>query len=99
MEATIDAEVLQEILHRYCALGRWAEGKVVYDSARIVFPAVLAVTVEVMDRARTLLDRYSHLMARDAAHAAVVEVYKLESICSFDRAFDRIRGVRRIEPK
>ena len=30
VEATIEAEVLQEILHRYRALGRWAEGKVVF---------------------------------------------------------------------
>jgi predicted nucleic acid-binding protein len=99
VDATIDAEVLQEILHRYRVLGRWADGKVVYDNARIIFPAVLAITVEVIDRARILLDRYSDLMARDAVHAAVVEVHKLESICSFDRDFDRIRGVRRIEPK
>jgi predicted nucleic acid-binding protein len=98
LAAAIDAEVLQEILHRFRALRRWREGKVVYDAARVVVPIVLPVTGEVIDRARELLDRYSSLMARDAVHAAVVEIHKLDSICSFDQDFDRIIGLRRIEP-
>jgi uncharacterized protein len=98
IDAVIDAEVLQEILHRYRAIGRWAQGRIVYDTARVVFPETLAVTDDVMDRARALLDKYSGLMARDAVHAAVVEIYGLESICSFDRDFDRIKGLRRTEP-
>ena len=31
-------------------------------------------------------------------HAAVVLEYRLDAICSFDRDFDRIRAIRRIEP-
>jgi predicted nucleic acid-binding protein len=96
--AVIDAEVLQEILHRYRALGRWKEGRSVYDTARIVFPEVLAVTGEVMDRARWLMDEHGGLMARDALHAAVVAVYGLDSIASFDHDFDRVEQLRRIEP-
>lgn len=98
IEAAVDAEALQEILHRYRAIGRWKEGRLIYDAARVLFPSALPVTAEVMDKARILLDQHSQLMARDAVHAAVVEVYELESICSFDRDFDRIRGLRRIEP-
>ncbi|HYK60561.1 MAG TPA: type II toxin-antitoxin system VapC family toxin [Bryobacteraceae bacterium] len=98
IEATVDAEALQEILHRYRAIGRWNEGRLIYDSARVLFPTALAVTGEVMDRARLLLDEHPQLMARDVVHAAVVEVYGLDSICTFDRDFDRVRGLRRIEP-
>ena len=97
-EAAIDAEALQEILHRYRALRRWPDGRQVYDTARTLFPAVIPITAEVLDRARVLLDAYSHLMARDALHAAVAQCHSLEAICSFDRDFDRIRGIRRIEP-
>jgi predicted nucleic acid-binding protein len=97
VQAAIDAEVLQEILHRYRALGRWKEGRVVYDTARILFPEVLAVTGEVMDGAR-LMDEEPGLMAGDALHAAVVAVYGLASITSFDRDFDRVEGLRRLEP-
>lgn len=98
VEASIDAEVLQEILHRYRALERWTEGRVVYDTARILFPEVLAVTGQVMDSACGLMDDLSGLMARDALHAAVVAVYGLASITSFDRDFDRVEGLRRLEP-
>jgi predicted nucleic acid-binding protein len=93
----IDAEVLQEILHRYGALKRWKEGRLVCDTARIVFPEVLAVTGEVMDGARRLMDEHGGLMARDALHAAVVAVYGLTSITSFDRDFNRVDGLRRVE--
>jgi predicted nucleic acid-binding protein len=37
-------------------------------------------------------------MARDAVHAAVVQVHGLDSIASFDRDFDKIKGLRRMEP-
>ena len=98
VKAAVDAEVLQEILHRYQALERWDEGRLVYDAARTLFPDVLPITAEVMDRARRYLDQYPALTARDAVHAAVTDVYDLKSICTFDRDFDRVRGFRRVEP-
>jgi predicted nucleic acid-binding protein len=98
IDAAIDAEALEEILHRYRALRRWSEGRQVYDMARTIFPTVIPVTAEILDRARALLDVHSQVMARDALHAAVVECHSLDAICSFDRDFDRIRGIRRIEP-
>jgi len=98
IEATIDAEVLQEILHRYRAIGRWKDGRQVYDLARLLFPSVLPVTARVLDRARQLLDAERHVMARDALHAAVVLTERLEGVCSYDRDFDRITGIVRTEP-
>jgi predicted nucleic acid-binding protein len=59
---------------------------------------VLPVTAEVTDRARRLLDGISPLMARDVVHPAVVQVYGLDSIASFDRDFDKMKGLRRIDP-
>ena len=98
VDATIDAQLLQEILHRYRALGRWADGRMVYDLAREIFPTVVPVSGDILDRARRLLDEYGTLMARDALHAAVVLVEGMDGICSYDRDFDGIIGVRRIEP-
>jgi uncharacterized protein len=98
VEASVDAEVLQEILHRYRAMGRWEAGRAVYDLARQLFPLVLPVTADVMDRARALLDENEALMARDALHAAVVLTGGLAGICTYDRDFDSIPGVRRMEP-
>ena len=99
IEASVDAEVLQEILHRYRALNRWNDGRKVYELARSLFPEVLAITGEVMDYAKQLADGDSSVSARDAVHAAVAAVYGLECICSFDADFDRIRGCKRLVPQ
>ena len=96
LEATVDAELLQEIIHRYRALNRWPDGQQVYTLARSMFPEVLAITGAVMDYAKQLADEDPGVSARDAVHAAVVAIYKLEGICTFDRDFDRIRDCRRV---
>jgi len=98
IDAVVDAEVLQEILHRYRAIRRWKEGRQVYDRVRRLVPVVIPVGAEVLDRARALLDDHAHLVARDALHAAVVQEHRLSGICSFDRDFDRIEGLSRTEP-
>jgi predicted nucleic acid-binding protein len=99
VEATINAETLQEILHRYRAIKRWKDGRQVYDLARQLFPNVVPISADILDQARALLDQYPALMARDALHAAVVMDEQCEAICSYDRDFDRIAGIKRIEPK
>ncbi len=98
IDAAIDAETLQEILHRYRAIGRWRDGRQVFDLARQIFPTIIPVTAEILDDARRLLDVYPRLMARDALHAAVAIAERVEAIYSYDRDFDGVAGVRRLEP-
>ena len=98
VEAVIDAEVLQEILHRYRSIRRWPEGGRVYDLARQIVPLVLPITAEILDGARALLERHPGISARDALHAAVVRHHGLGTICSFDRDFEEIDGLARTEP-
>ena len=97
IEAALDAEVLQEILHRYRAIDRWDDGRRVFDLCRRIFHLVFPIEVEVVEHARLLLDAHPGLGARDALHAAVAMEYGLESICSYDLGFDEL-SVRRIEP-
>ena len=98
IEAALDAEVLQEILHRYRAIGRWKDGRRVYDLARRSVVTVLPITAEITDQARTIMDDLRGLMARDALHAAVCRVAGAEAICSYDPDFDVIPWLQRIEP-
>jgi predicted nucleic acid-binding protein len=98
MAAAVDAETLQEILHRYRALRRWDDGKAVFDMTRRIFETVIPIDEEILDRTRILLDAYPDLMARDALHAAVVEIHRLSAICSFDKDFDQISEIRRLQP-
>ena len=97
VNAAIDTEVLQEILHRYQSLHRWSEGAALYSLAREIFSEILPVDVTTMDIAKQLLDGDPTISGRDAVHAAVVSAYKLDGICSFDRDFDRIAGCKRIK--
>jgi predicted nucleic acid-binding protein len=98
IDAAVDAAVLQEILHRYRAIRRWEEGREVYALARRIVPLVVAITDQVVDRARDLLDRDPRLGARDALHAAVVLDRGMTGVCSYDRDLDRVVGLRRFEP-
>lgn len=95
-EAIIDAETLQEILHRYRSLKRFEDARRVFDLARVIFPKTLGVDGDVMDEAQRILVDDETLTTRDAVHAAVVRVHGLEGICSFDADFDRIPGCPRV---
>ena len=96
--ACVSVEVLQEVLHRYRAIDRWSDGRRVYELARQIFPAVIPVTVAMLDRARDILEATPGITARDAVHAAVVQLESLDAICSYDRDFDRIADLRRVQP-
>jgi len=98
VDGVIDAEVLQEILHRYRSIGRWKDGSKVYDLTRKIIPLVFPITVEILDRARALLGKYPKLMARDALHAAVCIGNDVQTICSYDRDFDDVEEIKRTEP-
>lgn len=98
LEAGVDGEVLQEILHRYRAINRWEDGRRVYDYARQVFPQVIPITATILDKARELMDVHLTLSARDALHAAVYELMEAEAWCSYDHDFDTIPGLIRREP-
>ena len=98
VDAAVDTEALQEILHRYRAMGRWEDGRRVYESARRIVPVSIPITVEILDTARDLLISHGNLTVRGAIHAAVALGAEAEAICSYDRDFDDIAGLRRIEP-
>ena len=98
VDAAIDAEALQEILHRYRAVNRWDDGRKAYDLARSIMRNVVSITAEIVDDARLLMDLYPDLTARDALHAAAYTAIGADSICSFDQDFDRVSGIVRRQP-
>jgi predicted nucleic acid-binding protein len=98
VDAIIDTELLQEVLHRCRHIGRWEDGKQVYDLSRQIFEKVISVSPGMLDEARQLMDEFPSLMARDALHAAVAIHEKCTAICSYDSDFDVIWRIKRIEP-
>jgi predicted nucleic acid-binding protein len=96
VEAAVDAETLQQLLHRYRSLNRWPDAEQVYALTRRLFPSVLPITGAVVDQAQVLMRRHRELSALVAVHAAVVAVDDLDGICSYDQDFDIIAGLRRV---
>jgi predicted nucleic acid-binding protein len=91
-----DAEVLQEILHRYTAIGR---RDAIGPAFRVVLDLVddvLAIERTDVLRAGDIARNGALISARDAVHIAVMERYGIRSILSFDADFDRWPGLKRI---
>jgi predicted nucleic acid-binding protein len=91
-----DAEVLQEILHRYVAIGRRDAIQPAFDAVLGVVDDVFAVEAADVERAKTILLGSQRLSARDAIHLAIMERHGIDQIMSFDAGFDGIPGVTRV---
>jgi hypothetical protein len=91
-----DAEVLQEILHRYVAIRRRDMIQPAFDALLGVVDDVLPVELDDVQRAREIVLGHKDLSARDALHLAVMERRGLTRIMTFDRDFDRHPGVTRV---
>jgi uncharacterized protein len=81
-----DAEVLQEILHRYTAI----------EKREAIGPA-LQVTLDIIDEVFSI-EKTEVLRAKDHPESciAVMERYGVRSILSFDGEYDRWPGLQRI---
>ena len=91
-----DAEVLQEILHRYVAIDRPDAIQPAFDVLLGVVDQVLAVDRAVVERAKQVVLGNRRLSARDAVHLAIMEQPGIERILTFDSGFDEFPGVQRV---
>jgi predicted nucleic acid-binding protein len=91
-----DAEVLQEICHRYAAIRRHDMIQLAFDALIDAVDEVLSIDRAIAEAAKDILLHYSTLSARDAIHAAVMAEHGIERIMTFDRGFDAYPGVERV---
>ena len=91
-----DAEVLQEILHRYVAIHRRHDIQPAFDALLNAVDEVLPVDRAAVERAKQIVLAYQRLSARDAVHLAVMEQHGIERILSFDSGFDGFPGITRL---
>jgi uncharacterized protein len=91
-----DAEVLQEILHRYAAIQRLDAIQPAFDALLGVVDEVFAIEATDVDLAKDVLLGGMSLTARDALHIAVLERRGVEKVMSFDADFDRRPGLTRL---
>ncbi len=98
LEAVTSVEVVQEILHRFTALGRPETGAAMARATLDLFAPVLPITHAVMRRMPDLIERYPGLAARDLVHVATCLEEGLADIVSPDRGFDGVPEIHRIAP-
>jgi predicted nucleic acid-binding protein len=92
-----DAEVFQEILHRYSSIQRVDAIQPAYDALLGVVDDVLPITqAEVLLAKDILLGAAAGISSRDALHVAVMRTHAIDSVMTFDRGFDRFPDVKRI---
>lgn len=91
-----DAEVLQEILHRFRAIGRPDAIQPTFDLLLAVVDEVLPVDRQAVEAAKDILFARWALSARDALHVAVMRRHRIGQILSFDRDFDSVPGIVRL---
>ncbi len=91
-----DAEVLQEILHRYTAINKRDAIEPALRAILDVVDDVFAVEKRDVLRAAEITQNPRRLSARDAVHIAVMERRAIGSILTFDGDFDRWPSIKRI---
>ena len=90
-----DAEVLQEILHRYTAMDRRDAIQPAFDALLGVADHVFPVELEDVERAKVILMGRPRASARGAIHVAVMERHGIGRIVSFDGGLDCFPGITR----
>ena len=96
LKLVTDAEVLQEILHRYVAIGRRDVIQPAFDAVLGVVDQVFPIETPDVERAKSIVLGTKRLSARDAIHIAIMERHGIDQIMSFDTGFDGFPGITRV---
>ena len=91
-----DAEVLQEILHRFTSIDRRNTIERAFQALLDIVDDVFPVEKADVLGAAEIAQHRASFSARDAIHIAVMEHHGVHSILSFDADFDRWPGLKRI---
>jgi len=91
-----NAEVLQEILHRYAAIERPEAIQHALDAILGVVDQVFPIERPDVEKAKDILLGAAGLSARDAIHLATMQRHGIRDILSFGSGFDGHPGIRRL---
>ena len=91
-----DAEVYQEILHRYTSNERPQMLDAAFRELDSIVDKVFTFDMPEIHYARELLRTVPGISARDAIHVAVMRRECITRILSFDRGLDACPGIERI---
>ena len=91
-----DAEVMNEILHRYVVLERRGFVQAAFDALLGVVDEVLPIDSGAVEGAKQVALQYPGLSVRVAMHVAVMQRHGIEQVLSFDQGFERVPRISRV---
>ena len=95
-EFVTDAEVYQEILHRYMSTRKPEMIDEAFRNLDDIVDKVFDIGKPDMQSAREILRALPRISAQDALHVAVMRRQGITRILSFDRGLDDVPGIERI---
>jgi predicted nucleic acid-binding protein len=98
LDATINSEVIQEILYVLTRRGRRGDALKLAGHLTALFPDLFAVTRDDVVGACELLRQYPRLSVRDAVHVGTMLRNGLQTLVSVDSDFDQVSEIRRVGP-
>ncbi len=90
-----DAEVFQEVLHRYSAIDRREAIEPAYTTLNGLVDEVFSIGLAEVEAAKDVLLKHS-AGARDALHVASMRANDVSRILTFDRGFDQFSDLQRL---
>lgn len=98
LDVAVDTEIVQEILHRYGAMGEPQIGITMATNLLDIVPNIYPITVADVRLTIELFEKYARqgITARDAIHVAVMRNNGLTHIVSADQHFDCVQGIPRV---
>lgn len=91
-----DAEVLQEILHRYHAIQRLEAIQPAFDALLPLIDEVLPIELTTVQRAKEIVGGSVDLSARDAVHITAMEHAGIRQVMSFNAGLDQWPSLQRM---
>lgn len=92
-----NAEVFQELIHRYVSIGNRAQLNAAFEALEAMVTATFDVTKSDVDDARSLSAEYERLSSRDCLHVAVMRRAGINTVWSYDAAYDLVPSIVRIQ--
>lgn len=94
-EGRTSPAVLEEVWH---VSRRDFDGRLnsVVGNALAIFSPLLPVTEDALAHARSMPD--SRLDTKDRLHVGICATHEINAVLTADRAFDNVKGIRRVDP-
>ncbi|NPA75776.1 MAG: type II toxin-antitoxin system VapC family toxin [Euryarchaeota archaeon] len=98
IDAVINVEVIQEILHRYTMIKMKDMGINLAKSTLQIIPRIYSVEVSDVIKAMNILGKYN-ITSRDAIHVAFMINRNITEACTYDKHFFKVSEINSQTPE